>query len=100
MWSVILVSPPVLDFAAAWLDTNFPPTNFPARAFAMRLRNLAAMMRDMDPQWCYAVTGDRSCSTPHDGIVAVGNQRYPGPAPSTSASVDRRTRRRRARATA
>ena len=79
VWSVILISPPVLDFAAAWLDTNFPPTNFPARAFAMRLRNLAAMMRDMDPQWCYAVTGDRSCSTPHDGIVAVGNQRYPGP---------------------
>ena len=101
VWSVIQVSPPVLDFAAAWLDTNFPPTNFPARAFAMRLRNLAAMMRDMDPQWCDAVTGDRSCSTPHDGIVAVGNQRYPGPGRrSTSGSVDRRTPRRRARATA
>ena len=42
----------MLDFAAAWLDTDFPPTHFLARAFAMRLRNLAAMMRDMDPQWC------------------------------------------------
>ena len=37
------------------------------------------VVRDMDPQWCWAVTGDRSCSIPHDGIVSVVNQRYPGP---------------------
>ena len=78
-WHVIQVTPPVFDFAAAWLDANFPPTHFLARSFAMRLRNLAAVMRDMDPQWCWAVTGDRGCGIPHDGIVSVVNQRYPGP---------------------
>ena len=78
VWKIILTSPPVLDFAAAWLDTNVPPTHVLARTFAMRLRNLAALMRDMDPQWCLAVTGDRTCYTPHDGIVSVTNQRYPG----------------------
>ena len=41
-WDIIQVTPPVFDFAAAWLDTNFPPTHFLARSFAMRLRNLAA----------------------------------------------------------
>ncbi len=77
-WDIIRVTPPVFDYAAAWLDTVFPPTHFLARTFAARLRNLAYVVRDMDPQWCWAVTGDRTCSIPHDGIVSVVNQRYPG----------------------
>ncbi|MGE0815884.1 MAG: hypothetical protein AB7O93_21280, partial [Vicinamibacterales bacterium] len=32
----------------------------------------------LDPLWCWAVTNDRTCRTPHDGIVAVGSQAYPG----------------------
>ncbi len=77
-WRILTVSPPVLEYAAAWLDTRYGPTHLLARSFAMRLRSLASMVRDMDPQWCYAVTGDRSCSIPHDGIVSVVNQQYPG----------------------
>ena len=79
VWAIIQISPPVLDWVAAWLETNFPATHFLARSFAIRMRQLAAVMRDMDPQWCYAVTGDRSCSVPHDGIVSSTNQLYPGP---------------------
>ena len=79
VWAIIQISPPVLDWVAAWLETNFPATHFLARSFAIRMRQLAAVMRDMDPQWCYAVTGDRSCSVPHDGIVSSTNQVYPGP---------------------
>jgi pimeloyl-ACP methyl ester carboxylesterase len=78
-WTVIRTTPPIFDFTAAWLDTTFPPTHFLARSFAMKMRQLAAVMRDMDPQWCWAVTGDRGCTIPHDGIISVTNQRYPGP---------------------
>jgi pimeloyl-ACP methyl ester carboxylesterase len=77
-WAILLVTPPALEYAAAWLDTRYGPTHLLARTFAMRLRSLAGMVRDMDPQWCYAVTGDRGCSVPHDGIVSVVNQHYPG----------------------
>jgi len=77
-WAIMLATPPILDYAAALLDTRYPPTHLLARTFAMRLRSLASMIRDMDPQWCYAVTGDRTCSIPHDGIVSVVNQQYPG----------------------
>lgn len=77
-WAILVVSPPALEYAAAWLDTRYGPTHLLARSFAMRLRSLASLVRDMDPQWCYAVTGDRSCSIPHDGVVSVTNQHYPG----------------------
>ncbi|MGE0359200.1 MAG: hypothetical protein AB7H93_00390 [Vicinamibacterales bacterium] len=77
-WAILLLTPPALEYAAAWLDTRYGPTHLLARTFATRLRYLASVVRDMDPQWCYAVTGDRSCNTPHDGIVSVVNQHYPG----------------------
>ncbi|MGD9904734.1 MAG: hypothetical protein AB7U83_14820 [Vicinamibacterales bacterium] len=77
-WAILLISPPALEYAAAWLDTRYSPTHLLARTFAARLRYLASVVRDMDPQWCHAVTGDRGCSIPHDGIVSVVNQHYPG----------------------
>jgi pimeloyl-ACP methyl ester carboxylesterase len=78
-WGVIQTSPPILEYVAAYLETHYPPTHFLSRTFAMQLRNVAALVRDMDPQWCWAVTGDRTCGIPHDGIVSAFNQLYPGP---------------------
>lgn len=78
VWHLIVYGPPTFDFVAAWLDANTAPTNYLARHFAISLRILAAYVRDMDPRWCEAVTGDRRCLIPHDGIVSVHNQVYPG----------------------
>ena len=77
-WWVMQVMPPVFEYVAAYLDTNYPPWNLPARSYAARLRDLAGLTRDMDPMWCWAVTGDRLCRIPHDGIVSVVEQHYPG----------------------
>lgn len=78
-WWVMLVSPPAFEYGAAFVDANYGPTNLLARSFAARLRELAGFIREMDPKWCWAVTGDRQCRIPHDGIVSVDNQAYPGP---------------------
>ena len=75
---VIQVMPPVFEYVAAYIDANYPPLNLGARAFASRLRNLAGLTRELDPMWCWAVTGDRLCRIPHDGIVSVVDQYYPG----------------------
>jgi pimeloyl-ACP methyl ester carboxylesterase len=79
-WGVLVATPPVLEYAAAIVEQNYGPFNLAARSFAMRLRELAGVIRDADPQWCRAVTGDRACRIPHDGIVAVPDQAYPGAA--------------------
>ncbi len=76
-WWVMQVMPPVFDFVAAYLDAHYSPTNLLARLAAARLRDLAGLTRDMDPMWCWAVTGDRMCRIPHDGVVAVPDQIYP-----------------------
>jgi pimeloyl-ACP methyl ester carboxylesterase len=78
VWGVMLTTPPVLEYAAAVVDQNYGPWNLAAQTFALRLRQLAGVVRDMDPQWCWGVTGDRQCRIPHDGIVAVPDQHYPG----------------------
>ncbi len=77
-WWVMQAMPPVFEYVAAYLDNNYPPWNLPARSFAARLRDLAGLTREMDPMWCWAVTGDRLCRIPHDGIVSVVDQVYPG----------------------
>lgn len=76
-WWVMQVMPPVFDYVAAYLDTNYPSTNLVARSMAARLRDLAGLTRNMDPMWCWAVTGDSLCRIPHDGVVAVPDQVYP-----------------------
>ncbi len=77
-WWVMQAMPPVFEYVAAYLDNNYPPWNLSARSFAARLRDLAGLTREMDPMWCWAVTGDRMCRIPHDGIVSVVDQVYPG----------------------
>lgn len=77
-WWVMQAMPPVFEYVAAYLDNNYPPWNLPARSYAARLRDLAGLTRGMDPMWCWAVTGDRMCRIPHDGIVSVVDQVYPG----------------------
>ncbi|MGE3471211.1 MAG: hypothetical protein AB7O28_12745 [Vicinamibacterales bacterium] len=77
VWAVMLVLPPTLEYAAAYLDVSYP-TNLSVVSLAMQLRNIAGTVRELDPLWCWAVTNDRTCRTPHDGIVAVGSQAYPG----------------------
>lgn len=77
-WQVQQASPPLLELGAAWLDANYPPTHFLARVFASRLRELAGYVRDMDAQWCWAVTDNRQCLMPHDGIVSIASQGFPG----------------------
>ncbi|HUU33919.1 MAG TPA: hypothetical protein VMW48_07625 [Vicinamibacterales bacterium] len=76
-WSVMQVMPPVFDYVAAYLDVNYSATNLVARSLAARLRDLAGLTRNMDPMWCWAVTGDSLCRIPHDGVVAVPDQVYP-----------------------
>ncbi len=76
-WWVIQVMPPVFDAVAAYVDVNYPASNVVARSFASRLRELAGLTRNMDPMWCWAVTGDNLCRIPHDGVVAVTDQVYP-----------------------
>ena len=76
-WGIMQVTPPVFEYAAAILDTQYPPWHVTARSWAMRLRGAAGGIREMDPMWCWAVTGDRTCRIPHDGVVPVGSQSYP-----------------------
>lgn len=78
VWSAMVVLPPTFEYAAAYIEQHYGPLNMPARSFAARLRDLAGAIRELDPMWCWAVTDDRLCRVPHDGIVSVVNQAYPG----------------------
>lgn len=67
----------VLEVAGSYLMTSYPG-NASALAMASRLFSVAQGLRRIDPEWCLTVTGDATCSTPHDGIVPVWSQYYPG----------------------
>lgn len=73
IWGVQLALPPVLDYAAAFVETHYP-SKF---GLAAQLRNASGFVRELDPMWCWAVTNDRTCRTPHDGIVPTSHQVYP-----------------------
>lgn len=73
IWAVQLALPPTLEYAAAYVDVHYPTKI----GLAAQLRNAAGFVRELDPLWCWAVTNDRTCRTPHDGIVPTGNQVYP-----------------------
>lgn len=78
-WWVIQGMPPVFDAVAAYLDVNYP-NSFTGRSLAGRLRDLSGLTRNLDPMWCWAVTGDNQCRIPHDGIVSIADQVYPNAA--------------------
>lgn len=78
VWGAMITLPPTFDYAAAVVEQHYGPLNMAARSFAARLRDLAGAVRELDPLWCWAVTDDRLCRIPHDGIVSVVNQVYPG----------------------
>lgn len=66
-----------LEFAGSYLMMNYP-TSSRALTIANQLFAVAAHLRAIDPMWCWATTGDGSCATPHDGIVPIWSQIYPG----------------------
>lgn len=74
VWAAMVVLPPTLEYAAAYVDMHYS-NGF---TFAAQLRNIAGYVRDLDPMWCWAVTNDRGCRVPHDGIVPTAHQVYPG----------------------
>lgn len=76
-WWVMQVMPPVFDYVAAYIDLNYP-TNLSLVSLAAQLRGVAGLTRHLDPMWCWGVTGDALCRVPHDGIVSVTDQAYPG----------------------
>lgn len=76
-WWVMQVMPPVFDAVAAYIDVNYP-SSVAGRSLASGLRDLSGLTRNLDPMWCWAVTGDNLCRIPHDGIVSVVDQVYPG----------------------
>lgn len=76
--AAMITLPPTFEYAAAYIEQRYGPLNLPARSFAARLRDVAGAIRELDPLWCWAVTDDRLCRVPHDGIVSVVNQAYPG----------------------
>jgi pimeloyl-ACP methyl ester carboxylesterase len=73
----IWASVATLEFAGAYLMTNHS-TNGTAMYIAARLYDVAGYLRFVEPGWCWAVTNDGSCWTPHDGVVPVWSQTYPG----------------------
>lgn len=76
VWAVERVLPPTLEWAANYIEFNYPTKI----GLAAQLRNVAGYVRELDPMWCWAVTNDRTCHTPHDGIVPTHRQWYPGAA--------------------
>lgn len=78
VWAAMLGLPLTFDYAAAVVEQHYGPLNMAARSFAARLRDLAGAVRELDQLWCWAVTDDRQCRIPHDGIVSVASQVYPG----------------------
>jgi hypothetical protein len=73
MWTAIYT----LEYAGTYLVTNYP-SHPGALQIANSLFRAAGALRQVDPAWCWAVTNDASCNTPHDGIVPVWSQIYPG----------------------
>jgi pimeloyl-ACP methyl ester carboxylesterase len=73
MWSAIYI----LENAGVYLVANYS-WHATAMQIANRLFSVAGALRQVDPAWCWAVTNDASCNTPHDGVVPVWSQVYPG----------------------
>jgi pimeloyl-ACP methyl ester carboxylesterase len=73
MWAAIYT----LENAGVYLVTNYP-WHSTALQIANSLFAAAGALRQVDPTWCWAVTNDASCNTPHDGVVPVWSQLYPG----------------------
>ena len=73
----MVVSIVTLEYAASYLWANYPG-NWTAQSIANGLYAAASIFRQVDPFWCWAVTNDASCNTPHDGIVPYWSQQYPG----------------------
>jgi pimeloyl-ACP methyl ester carboxylesterase len=73
IWAAVAV----LEAAGSYLAFSYPG-NVQAQWIASELFRVASGLRQIDPLWCWAVTDDVSCNTPHDGIVPVTRQVYPG----------------------
>ena len=73
MWAAIST----LEYAGLYLMTNYS-WHATALQIANGLFTTAGVLRQVDPTWCWAVTNDASCNTPHDGVVPVWSQVYPG----------------------
>jgi hypothetical protein len=73
LWAAVSI----LEFAGNYLLANYP-ANPTESMIAIRFFQVSGGLRSIDPVWCWAVTGDGTCSTPHDGIVPVWSQAYPG----------------------
>ena len=73
MWTAIYM----MENAGTYLVANYP-WHATAMQIADRLFTVAGALRQVDPTWCWAVTNDASCNTPHDGVVPVWSQVYPG----------------------
>jgi pimeloyl-ACP methyl ester carboxylesterase len=73
MWAAIYT----LENAGIYLVSNYP-WHTTALQIANTLFSTAGALRQVDPGWCWAVTNDASCNTPHDGVVPVWSQVYPG----------------------
>ena len=76
-YSRVWYSVGILEMAGSYLMVNYP-ANVTALDMAGRLFAVAQGLRRIDPEWCLTVTNDATCSTPHDGIVPVWSQYYPG----------------------
>jgi hypothetical protein len=73
MWAAIYTC----DYAASYLWANYP-TSTVGTMIADSLYRVAGWLREVDPVWCWAVTGDNYCRIPHDGIVPTDHQILPG----------------------
>jgi hypothetical protein len=67
----------MIDAVAAYVYHNYP-WNPRAQNLYLNLVALSQRLRSLDAAWCWAVTGDASCATSHDGIVGTPAQYYPG----------------------
>lgn len=72
IWTAIAA----LEAAGTYVAISYPG-NFQAQWIASELLRVASGLRQIDPVWCWAVTDDATCNTPHDGIVPVTHQIYP-----------------------
>lgn len=66
-----------LELASQYVRAAYPPWNSTAMLVAEGLSRVAYGLRMVDPFWCWAVTNDWSCGTPHDGVVPVWSQVHP-----------------------
>ena len=65
-----------MEYVASYLMHNYPSSGR-AWNIANLLLRTASLLRSLDPAWCWAVTNDASCNTPHDGVVPSWSQIYP-----------------------